>query len=93
MEMKKQRKAEEWKASSEDIVKMQENPGSLLKNCNYQSFHIWESCHLSPIHPIFVKHYAVGTAGTAVTAGDADGTAGTAGTVVAADEVCTAGAA
>ena len=29
----------------------------------------------------------------AVTAGDADGTAGTAGTVVAADEVCTAGAA
>ena len=63
MEMKKQRKAEEWKASSEDNVKMQENPGSLLKNCNYQSFHIWESCHLSPIHPIFVKHYAVGTAG------------------------------
>ena len=39
MEMKKQRKAEEWKASSEDNVKMQENPGSLLKNCNYQSFH------------------------------------------------------
>jgi hypothetical protein len=39
MEMKKQWKAEEWKASSEHNVKMQENPGSLLKNCNYQSFH------------------------------------------------------
>ena len=26
MEMKKQRKAEEWKATSEDIVKMQDQP-------------------------------------------------------------------
>ena len=45
MEMKKQRKAEEWKASSEDNVKMQENPaGSLLVKTKPPKVSVVSSC-------------------------------------------------